>query len=129
MKKVLNLKVPVTAQDKDILFLACKKSGLKLEKIKYFKILKKSLDARNKQDIFYSVNLEISEKLEVAKQKEYKKVKIKANVLVVGAGPAGLFCALDLLRFGLNVTLIERGQSVDERVLTVKNFTKNGVLN
>ena len=45
---------------------------------------------------------------------------------MVGAGPAGLFCALYLLRSGVSVTLIERGKPVEERQKSVDNFIKNG---
>ena len=47
---------------------------------------------------------------------------------MVGAGPAGLFCALELLRHGLDVTLIERGKCVDERIKSVNDFISTKVL-
>ena len=43
-------------------------------------------------------------------------------------GPAGLFCALDLQRYGFNVTLIERGKAVDERSQSIDSFIKTSVL-
>ncbi len=129
MKRITNLKALVTATTQDILDLACKKAGFKPSKIKYFKIIKKSLDARDKSNVFYNVSVDISENNEAVKEKRYKRVNCDARVLVVGAGPAGLFCALELLRSGLKVTLIERGQSVDDRVKAVNGFLKNKILN
>lgn len=128
MKRISNIKVKVDGSSEDILNLACKKAGLKPSKIKYFKIVKKSLDARDKSNIFYSVSVELDDKPYTLPKKEYKKVSSKGRILVVGAGPAGLFCALELLRYGLSVTLIERGKKVEERVKSVDDFIKNKVL-
>ena len=102
MKRISNVKVLVDANAKDILEKVAKKANVKPNKIKYFKIIKKSLDARNKSDIFYNVTADISETAINVCEKEYVKVSNKAKILVVGAGPAGLFCALELLRHGLN---------------------------
>ena len=128
MIKVSNVKVLVDATNEEILNSVCKKAGLKPSKIKYFKIIKKSLDARNKDNIFYIISAEVDDKPNTESIKEYKKVSYKAKVLVVGAGPAGLFCALELLRHGLSVTLIERGKKVEERIDSVNDFIKNRVL-
>ena len=56
MKKVSNVKVLVNASYEDIINSVAKKAGVKPSKIKYFKIVKKSLDARNKSDIFYNIS-------------------------------------------------------------------------
>ncbi len=128
MKRISNVKVLVGASNEDILLAVAKKANIKPNKIKYFKIIKKSLDARRKNDIFYNVTADISESPVNLTKREYKKVSSKAKVLVVGAGPAGLFCALELLRYGLNVTLIERGKKVEERQKSVEEFIKNRVL-
>lgn len=50
------------------------------------------------------------------------------RVLVVGMGPAGLFAALHLARCGLDVTLVERGRAVEERVRDVRRFWATGEL-
>lgn len=128
MQKISNVKVPINATDKDILLKVCKTARIEASKIKYFKIVKKSLDARNKVNIFYNVSAEVSLETFSVPKKEYSRVKDKGRILVVGAGPAGLFCALDLLRYGLDVTLIERGKSVDERSKSVSEFINNRIL-
>ncbi len=128
MNKLSNVKMPVTASEQDLLVKASKLSGIPKDKIKHFKIVKKSLDARDKLNIFYNYSLEVSSKVETEEPKSYKKVSGKPTALVVGAGPAGLFCALELLRSGVDVTLIERGKPVEERQKSVDNFIKNGVL-
>ncbi len=124
----LNLKLsPFESQDK-LFEKACKKLNISKGEIKHFKILKKSIDARNKSNVFYNYVVEISNKEEVVFPCEYKRISKKQSVLVVGAGPSGLFCALELLRHGFEVCLIERGKCVEERQKSVDDFIKNRIL-
>lgn len=128
MIKVSNIKVRPHEDDRAVLIKACKKARVNIVDVKYFKLVKKSLDARNKSDVFYTCTAEISLTPYKKENKVYGKVKSNAEVLVVGMGPAGLFCALDLLRYGLNVTLIERGKPVYERENSINSFISNKVL-
>ncbi len=128
MQKISGIKLKPYESYEDLILKASKKAGIKRVDVKYFKLVKKSLDARDKNDVFFNCSVEISNAPYKPELKVYKKVDKKAHVLVVGAGPAGLFCALDLLRYGLNVTLIERGKSVDERENSVSTFIKTKVL-
>ncbi len=128
MIKVSDIKIRPHEDDRAVLTKACKKARVNASEVKYFKILKKSLDARNKSDIFYNLSVELSLTPYKKESKVYGKVKSNAEVLVVGMGPAGLFCALDLLRYGLKVTLIERGKPVYERENSVNLFISNKVL-
>ncbi len=128
MKRITNLKVSVDAKESELISLLSKKANVKPSKIKYFKVIKKSLDARNKDNVFYNMTIDFDEKPIVESEKQYKKVSNKARILVVGAGPAGLFCALELVRHGLDVTLIERGKSVEERKKSVSDFISTKVL-
>ena len=50
------------------------------------------------------------------------------RVVIVGCGPAGLFAALRLAKYGLKATIIERGEPVEQRALSVQNFWKEGTL-
>lgn len=128
MKVVSNVKMPIDASFNDLKVKASKMANFKFDSVKHFKILKKSLDARDKSQLKYVYSVEISQKNELESKVVYKKCNKQANVLVVGAGPAGLFCALDLLRYGHKVTLIERGKSVDDRNKSVSNFISTRVL-
>lgn len=128
MQKISNIKIKPFEDDRALLSKACKKAGVKESDVKYFKLIKKSLDARDKNAVFYSCTVELSTTPYTPPKKIYGKVNKKAHVLVVGAGPAGLFCALDLLRYGVSVTLIERGKAVDERVQSVSSFYKDRLL-
>ncbi len=128
MIKVSDIKIKPYEDDRAVLIKACKKARVKESDVKYFKIAKKSLDARNKSDIFYNISAELSLTANKRERKVYGKVKSNAEVLVVGMGPAGLFCALDLLRYGLSVTLIERGKPVEDREKSVNSFIKDRIL-
>ncbi len=128
MIKLSNIKLKPFEDDRALLEKSAKKAGVNAKDVKYFKLVKKSLDARDKNSIFYTCSVELSLKPFKKPQRVYPKVKNSGNVLVVGMGPAGLFCALDLLRYGLSVTLIERGKPVEERVNSVDTFIKTKVL-
>lgn len=129
MIKLSGVRLNIGEPENKLVERALKKAKIKREDLKFFKIDKKSLDARDKNDIFYSCTVLLSTQEIKEKPKTYPKIKKGASVLVVGAGPSGLFCALDLLRYGFKVTLIERGLSVDERENEYQNYLKTRLLN
>ena len=57
------------------------------------------------------------------------KIQSPKRVLVVGMGPAGLFAALRLVQQGVDVTLLERGEPVEERIKKVQEFWSSGLFN
>ena len=101
---------------------------LKSEEAKYFRVVRKSLDARDKKDIKWVYTVDVSEKDETPAP-SCMQAKRKGRVLVVGGGPAGLFAALYLARGGMKVTLAERGKCVEEREKDVAAFRFGGTLN
>lgn len=104
------------------------------------KLIKQSIDARrDKVHMICSFDFEVEDEEQVLKQhSQLKKVepyqyhyypKNNRRVIIVGSGPAGLFCAYVLSQVGQNVTVIERGQPIEQRVLDVENLLQKGQLN
>lgn len=92
--------------------------GLRANEVTAVRILKRSIDARQRT-IFVNLTVrvylnEMPEKLEYLPT-TYRSVEGKPDVVVVGAGPGGLFAALRLIELGLRPIVIERGKDVRER--------------
>lgn len=117
-----------------------KKLKIKASDIQEIKIVKKSIDSRHKPNIYYVYEVDIKVKDEdklLNKNKssdifktpieEYKfnitgKLELNSRPIIVGSGPAGLFCAYLLANAGYNPLVIERGSDVDTRVDKVNEF-------
>lgn len=114
-------------------------------------IVKQSIDARKKPEIYfsYSVDIELSKELKGQEEKivkrcksnqvslvtdkkyefpEFGQGKLMHRPVIVGMGPAGLFCGYMLALHGYEPILIERGRDVDSRTADVKKFWETGVL-
>jgi len=126
MKKIDNVKLAIGESEDLLLPKAAKLARIAIKDVKTFRILKKSLDARDKNAIFYTYNVEISSAVEKTERKVYKRAE--GRVAVVGAGPCGLFCALYLARCGIKPVVFERGLSVDERKKKTEEFAAGGEL-
>lgn len=96
---------------------------------KYMKILRKSLDARDKSDLRWVYSVECSERPQPKVEPVYPKItKTAPKVIVAGSGPAGLFCAIRLICHGFRPIIVERGKRVEERAEDVKAFREGGAL-
>ena len=99
--------------------------------IKDLNILKKSIDARQKH---IKINLKIDvyineEHLEKEEKTKYKNVSNSKEVIIIGAGPAGLFAALKLIEEGIKPIIIERGKQVRNRRRDLAKITKEHIVN
>jgi len=116
------------------------------KKIKTFSIVKKSLDARKKPFLYsiYEVDCLVEDEESILKKmipdvfraplEEYSFPKsgfkkMKNRPVIVGSGPAGLFCAYELAMHGYKPIIIERGERIEDRVKTVEEFFNSLVLN
>ena len=106
--------------------------GLNAREITATRILKRSIDAR--QRTIY-VNLNVRAYLnEMPKEDEYQhtlynNVEGKPQVIVVGAGPGGLFAALRLIELGLRPVIVERGKDVRERKKDLAQISRQQLVN
>lgn len=120
---ISDVKLPVTAPETELLKIAEKR--LKRKPL-YFAIKKKSLDARDKENLRYVYTIEFSANNYQPPKTTYEQLPNHKTpqkpILIVGSGPAGLFCALRLLKHGVKPIIIERGEKVEDRAKTIDKF-------
>lgn len=142
----LKLKLPHTQE-------AVRKKALKTlrvpeKDIRSVKITRRSLDARKKPELsyVYTVNITVKNEAAVRRRNKYKNVlflkeepsyhpvpsgmeRLKFRPVIIGTGPAGLFCGYQLAKLGYRPILLERGAKIKERVRDVNTFWEQGILN
>ncbi len=135
MQQKISLKVlPSEAVDESIIktYIA-KSAGKKIADVTGFHILKRSIDARSKQPwINLTVQAFIDEPFTIRniEQAIFKDVsKASKKVIIVGAGPAGLFAALKCIEIGIQPIILERGKDVRARRRDLAQLNKEGIVN
>lgn len=140
--------IKVSIKSNNIVDGLCHKLGVKKNDIKDYFILKRSIDARDKNNILfvYEVGVSLDKRIEkkLLKRKSndilllddlsYKyevtgSMKLKDRPVIVGSGPCGLFCAYCLAEAGFRPIILERGEKVEDRVNTVNDFFDKGIFN
>lgn len=136
IKDILDL-----TREQEIALLSKKASKiLKGSKIQALTIIKKSIDARDKQNLLYiySVDVICEDEKNILRKVHNKDIMLtnskkyqfpfhctnskSLSPVIIGAGPAGYFCGLYLARAGFKPIIIERGKTVEERMLDVEAF-------
>ena len=149
MLKINNIKIPISSQ-KTLREMIYDILGIKKKEKLKFTVLKKSLDARNKNNIHYLYSVDVdtpyldkykeNKNILISKKKKYDffdkldltDINSKSkdeSIVIVGSGPAGLFCGLLLAEAGLKPIIIEQGKSVAKRTKDINDFWNKGVLN
>lgn len=140
MVRIINIKLSLDENEAE---LKNKIERLIGKKLKSFRIAKKSVDARRKNDVhfIYAVDVETDGEGNLLKRlknaqavKKYEYIfpsgkKPELPVVIIGTGPAGLMCALTLSQNGYRVIMLERGRDVDARKRDVEKFWETGELN
>lgn len=129
-KEIVQIQVlPEQLEDEALIFNLAKQKSKKSD-YTHFKIRKRSIDARRKP---VKYNLQIVLDYESIPSKKYsfphKNVSEKEEIHIVGAGPAGLFAALQAIELDFKPIIYERGKNVRERRRDLADLTKNGVVN
>lgn len=143
MIRLREIKINILNKDSNILLKKIEEKINKNNIIEY-KINKRSIDARNKKEIFYVYEIDVLVKDESKvnlstnvvsiQNNEYNFIpsgttKLNHRPIIVGMGPAGLFAAYNLAKSGYNPLIIERGERIEDRVKTVEHFWSTNELN
>ncbi len=154
MIRISQIKIPVTGKKADAeekRKLTERAAGLLRtdpSSILSISIVRRSIDARKKPALFYVYTVDVETKNEAMLMKKFKgkegqiqavlnrsyhfvetgEKPLQAPPIIVGTGPAGLFCGYMLAKAGYRPILLERGKEVHKRLADVERFWKEGVL-
>ena len=134
MQKELQFQVdPEVAGTPSLLYaVVAKKFGFNPKEIRHIEVLRKSIDARKKPvKINLKVQVYINEDMEQLSidLPEYPNVSNQEEIIIVGAGPAGLFAALKCIELGKKPIIIERGKDVQARRRDLKAINIDHIVN
>lgn len=122
----------VAANEQQLKEYLIQEKGLNARDITAMRILKRSIDARQRT-IFINLTVRVYQN-EMPQEDEfqktvYKNVEGKPQVIVVGAGPGGLFAALRLIELGLRPIVVERGKNVRDRKKDLAQISREHTVN
>lgn len=142
MIRISGIDLPLDCDFSDLRSLCEAGSGIPSCEIKSVRLAKRSVDARRKNNIHFTVSLDIeaqdedvilkkvkgASKVSEWKYRPEKVEKPEKRPVIVGFGPAGMFAALILAEAGAEPVILERGGDVGSRCAAVDSFRKTGVL-
>lgn len=154
MIRISQIKIPVTGKETDakekgkLLEKAARLLRTDPAAILSISIVRRSIDARKKPALFYVYTVDVEMKNEAQLLKRFKgkegqiqivsrqsyhfvesgEKPLQAPPIIVGTGPAGLFCGYMLAKAGYRPILLERGKEVHKRLEDVERFWKDGIL-
>ena len=146
MIRIKQIKLSIDHTEADLKRKICKSLHVKEDTLLSYSIVRQSIDARKKPDLYYvyTVDVIISSERKVLKKNKSKDIsfieaekyqlpehgekELTHRPVVIGSGPAGMFCAYILAENGYRPLMIERGANVDQRMEDVKKFWETGVL-
>ena len=123
--------------------LLAAKLSVPVSSLQNVRIIRKGIDARKKPQIkivytlSFSADSSVQSRLGTDPSLEWldeivhqtpQQLQSSQRIVIVGSGPAGLFAALRLAEYGVTATIVERGEPVEQRALSVQRFWKDGIL-
>jgi uncharacterized protein len=127
----INLNPAAAADEAAIRKISASLAGIDQSEITSMRILKRSVDARKKNiRVELTVELFTGQDSEIPVINPYNPVNVARNreVIIVGAGPAGLFAALRLIELGIRPVIIERGRDVSSRKKDIARISREQVV-
>lgn len=144
MIRITNLHLNLDSDMAELKGMAARKLKISQREMSNLRLVKKSIDARDKAKIRFVCTVEFETEREqwlmqkckdkhvsVVTVQRYQPIdgaKLSCRPVVVGFGPAGIFAALILAQAGQRPIVIERGQAVEHRQIAVERFWQNGLL-
>lgn len=144
MIRLHEITLPLGYSEEELYKAAAKAAGITPRELEEVRLLRRSVDARKKNDVHFSVSVgircgrerELLQRLSSHKVSPYSEESYTPPIgvpngkppVVVGFGPAGMFAALTLAQSGLKPIVLERGQDCEKRVEAVEAFRESGLL-
>lgn len=140
MIRLDNIKIFTNLSEEDVISKSLRNAKIDFIDVLECNIVKKSIDARDKKNVFYNYCIDVKVKDEkkydyLKRVEEVKAAEVcalrKSNYrpVIVGSGPAGLFCALKLIDYGYKPIIIEQGDCVEKREQYVYEYRNTGKIN
>lgn len=140
MLRLSGIRINDDLSHQEVMQKAIKKYRIRSEDVLSWRIVRKSIDARDKKDVHYSYALDV----EVKDESRYPRIPRSGNndipkpvctrnspydPVIIGSGPSGLFCALTLVENGYHPIIVERGDCVEKRREYVQQYRNGGPFN
>lgn len=148
MIRITQIKLPPSHSQEDLEKAVIKALKISKEHLIKIKLVKRSIDARKKNDIkiIYTIDADVVNEMKILKlihnnsdiqiandvKYQFPQLgtrKLNHRPVIIGTGPAGLYCGLLLAEHGYKPILLERGEDIDGRVKTVEKFWSGNELN
>lgn len=146
MIRINQIKMPIEHSEEELRSKLCRTLHIAPEELLEFRIRRQSIDARRRQELcfVYAVDVKVRNESRILKKNKSPQITVARDVgyhfpepgekclssppVVIGSGPAGMFCAYALALHGYRPMVLERGRAVEERSRRVSDFWAGGTL-